>query len=110
MGSQLIFTETTRGAWHVLSAAGKLDAVTAPESEKIAAAALAAHERLAVDLTGTDYLSSAGLRTFLRLSKQAKKSGKAFALCGAAGMVREVLEASGMDMLLAMYGSADELP
>lgn len=110
MVSKLEFRESEKGAWHILAAIGRMDTLTAPEGEKAGLAALAAHERLAFDLTGMDYISSAGLRTLLRLAKQAKKEGKTFALFGAAGMVKEVLEDSGMDMLLALYDSAEDLP
>lgn len=110
MASTLEFHESGKGAWHILSAVGRMDTVTAPEGEKAGLAALSSHEKLAFDLTGLDYLSSAGLRTLLRLAKQAKKDGKAFVLSGAAGMVKDVLEDSGMDMLLKLYESADDLP
>ena len=110
MSTTLTLHENTQGAWHVLCAVGRLDTLTAPEGEKTALAALAAHEKLALDLTGLDYLSSAGLRTLLRLAKQAKKDGKQFAITGAAGIVKEVLENSGLDMLLTMYDALSELP
>ena len=110
MASILEFHESGKGAWHILSAVGRMDTLTAPEGEKAGLAALSAHEKLAFDLTGMDYLSSAGLRTLLRLAKQAKKEGKEFALSGAAGMVKEVLRDSGMDMLLTLYDSVNDLP
>jgi anti-sigma B factor antagonist len=46
----------------------------------------------------------------LCIAKQAKKDGKAFVLSGAAGMVKEVLEAAGMDMLVTFCDSVDDLP
>ena len=109
MSSKLEFRESEKGAWHVLSAIGRLDTVTAPE-EKTGLAALAAHEKLVFDLAPMEYLSSAGLRMLLCVAKQAKKDGKAFALSGAAGMVKEVLEAAGMDMLVTFCDSVDDLP
>lgn len=56
-----------------------------------------------------DYLSSAGLRVLLRLNKLAKKSGKEFTLCGPSGIVKSVLEDSGMDALFTIYASLNEL-
>ena len=110
MSSKLEFRESEKGAWHVLSAIGRLDTMTAPEGEKTGLAALAAHEKLVFDLTAMEYLSSAGLRMLLCVAKQAKKDGKAFVLSGAAGMVKEVLEAAGMDMLVTFCDSVDDLP
>lgn len=110
MSSKLEFRESEKGAWHILSAIGRLDTVTAPEGEKAGLAGLAAHEKLVFDLTALEYLSSAGLRMLLNIAKQAKKGGREFALSGAVGMVKEVLEASGMDLLVTFCDSVDDLP
>ena len=62
-----------------------------------------------IDMVTMDYLSSAGLRVLLRLNKLAKKSGKEFTLCGPSGIVKSVLEDSGMDALFTIYASLNEL-
>ena len=56
-----------------------------------------------------EYVSSAGLRVMLRLNKLAKKLGHDFTVIGAKGMVKSVLEDSGMDVLLNSKESLDEL-
>ena len=61
-------------------------------------------------MSGLEYLSSAGIRILLRLTKQAQAEGKDFALVGATGMVKVVLAESRMDMFAKIYASADELP
>jgi anti-anti-sigma factor len=61
-----------------------------------------------LDMSDMDYLSSAGLRVLLRLNKLAKKNGKAFTLAGPSGIVKSVLEDSGMDALFAVWNSLDE--
>ena len=67
------------------------------------------NEKTVLDMSGMDYLSSAGLRVLLRLNKLAKKSGKEFTLCGPSGIVKSVLEDSGMDALFTIYASLNEL-
>lgn len=69
-----------------------------------------ADEKIAVDMAKTDYISSAGLRVLLRLSKKAKRAKKAFVIFGATGMIKDVFAASGMDMLITVYNSQNDLP
>ncbi len=62
-----------------------------------------------LDMSGMDYLSSAGLRVLLRRNKLAMKSGREFTVAGPTGMGRTVPEISGMDALPKRKGSLDEL-
>jgi len=61
-------------------------------------------------MSATNYISSAGLRVLLRLSKKAKRTKKTFVTFGVTGMVQEVFESSGMDMLITIYNSKKDLP
>lgn len=96
--------------WIVFVIGGRLDRLNAEETGRQGDELLAAHDKLALDLSGLEYISSAGLRILLRLAKGAQAQGKSFVLCGAVGFVREVLEDSNMDVLVDMYGSVDQLP
>ena len=82
----------------------------AQEAGTKAEEAFAATQKMAVDMSGLEYLSSAGIRVLLRLTKLAKAEGKEFALVAPAGMVTIVLAESRMDMFVTIYESADELP
>ena len=84
--------------------------MTAQEAGEKADQVFAAAQKFAVDMSGLEYLSSAGIRILLRLTKQASGEGKEFALVGATGMVKVVLAESRMDMFANIYASADELP
>lgn len=66
-------------------------------------------EKIALDMSATDYISSAGLRVLLRLSKKAKRAKKSFVIFGATGMIKDVFAASGMDMLITIYNAIDDL-
>ncbi|MBQ4404426.1 MAG: STAS domain-containing protein [Selenomonadaceae bacterium] len=110
MSTEIDFKSTNHNDWKVFSIIGRLDTVTAPEAEKAGAAVLQENDKIALDMTAMNYISSAGLRILLRLAKQAKRSKKNFVLFGASGMIKEVLEASGMDMLVKIYETQEDLP
>ena len=99
-----------QGEWTVFGLEGQLDRTTAEETGGSLKEALKGSSRLAVDLSGLEYLSSAGIRIIIRLAKQAKAEGKAFCICGAAGFVKEVVEDANLDLLVDMYPSAEALP
>ena len=95
--------------WAVWTVEGRIDTMTADaayaEGEKI----VQQNEKTVLDMSEMDYLSSAGLRVLLRLNKLAKKSGKKFTISGPSGIVKSVLEDSGMDALFTVYASLSEL-
>jgi anti-anti-sigma factor len=87
----------TSGATTVVAVTGKLDTVTAPAFEKrihelIGAGAI----RLVLDLSGIDYISSAGLRGLLVMSKLLDGKQGRVCLVGVKGNVRSVFEMSGL--------------
>lgn len=87
---------STSGAATVVAVTGKLDTVTAPAFESWIRELIGGGSvRLVLDLSGIDYISSAGLRGLLVMSKLLKeKQGKA-CLVGVKGTVRSVFEMSG---------------
>ena len=103
-------TETAgANGWTVWSVNGRIDMVTAEKAYATGEDIVNRNEKTVLDMSGMDYLSSAGLRVLLRLNKLAKKSGKEFTLCGPSGIVKSVLEDSGMDALFTIYASLNEL-
>lgn len=61
--------------------------------------------RLVVDLEAVDYVSSAGLREFVSALKRAREDDGDLRLASPTQRVREVLELSGLDSVLAVYES-----
>lgn len=111
MGDNTIGLRTSeKNGWTLLCVEGRLDRLTAQDAGEKADKVFAATQKLAVDMSGLEYLSSAGIRVLLRLTKQAQAEGKAFALVAPSGMVKVVLAESRMDMFAEIYASADELP
>ena len=106
----IAFQTSEKNGWTLWSVKGRLDRLTAQEAGEKADNIFSAAQKLAVDMSGLEYLSSAGIRVLLKLTKQAKAEGKEFALVAPAGMVKVVLAESRMDMFVTIYESADELP
>ncbi len=100
-------TESTAGSVKVAALKGRLDTATAPAAEAKLLALLEGGAKLVADMTEVHYVSSAGLRVLLKAAKQAKSAGGAFALAGPQAPVREVLEISGFDKILAIHPTRD---
>ena len=81
---------------------GKLTVQTAPELEAAIGAVSAEACDLAVDLTGVDYVSSAGLRVFVAAEKLAMGRGGTFRLLHPHDDVMEVLEMTGLSEVLTV--------
>ncbi|OZI63393.1 STAS domain-containing protein [Bordetella genomosp. 11] len=61
--------------------------------------------KLVLDLSGLDYISSAGLRVMLLVAKRLKQQAGALALCGIQPHVREVFDISGFLAILTVVES-----
>ncbi len=94
------------GAFTLVIPTGRLDfGASAPfqaELEKALGNAGKAPAGMIIDCGELDYVSSAGLRVFLLVSRSAKRAGVAVALCNLKPAVREVFDVSGFSQLLAV--------
>ncbi len=64
--------------------------------------------KVVVDFSELDYISSAGLRVLLTTAKKVKAAGGALTLCGVHDNVKEVLDVSGFASIFGMHGSVNE--
>jgi len=89
---------------------GRLDAGTAAQAEEAVRAFLRQSDRgkLIIDLSGLDYISSAGLRVLIVAGKGVLQRGGRLALCGVRGNVREVLTVTGLGMLFDIAENRDQ--
>ena len=95
--------------WVIWSVIGKLDVNTSRDAGKIGAEVLTRGNKIILDMRRITYLSSAGIRTILRLAQQSENEDKTFAVCTPQERVMEVLELSGMAELLDIYDTVDEV-
>ncbi len=92
----------------VLAIKGRLDAVTAPSfGEKIAQLINGGETKFVLDLEGLEYVSSAGLREFLKVAKELKKIKGKLALCAMKDYVREIFDMSGFASLIPILDTAE---
>ena len=83
---------------------GRVDSTNA--SELGAALDRAADEgrtSMVLDLSGVDYMSSAGLRQMVRVLKRVKRGGGDLRIANPSERVKEVLELAGLDTIFEIY-------
>lgn len=88
----------------VIDIAGKLDTQTAGTAlEGLQEHLAASPGDMLINLSALEFVSSSGLRVILRVAKQVRGQGDKLKVCGATGVVKEVLEISGFDSLLDLH-------
>lgn len=93
----------------IVSVSGRLDAVTSPDFEKEMEGCLADGETvLVVDLPGLEYISSAGLRSILAITKKLKARNGKIILSSLQDMVKEVFEISGFSKILPIFPTKED--
>lgn len=93
----------------VLRATGRLDGNSAPGFERTLLDRLDGHPaRVVLDLSGIEYVSSAGLRAILLAVKRGKSIGCGVAVCGLREHIREVFELSGFHHVVALHATLEE--
>jgi anti-anti-sigma factor len=93
----------------VVTVSGRMDAVTAPEFEKSIAAFIAQGEKaFVINLSGLEYISSAGLRSILASAKRLKEQNGKIIFSGLQGHVKEVFAISGFQGIFKIYDSDAE--
>ncbi|UOM32904.1 STAS domain-containing protein [Acuticoccus sp. I52.16.1] len=107
--SELVVELETTGEVVVFICNGRVDSNTAKtlQSTVIGKIQDGAH-RVVMDLTHTNYISSAGLRVILMAGKQIKAASGNFVLCGMQPSVREVFEVTGFLRLFEVSDTRDE--
>jgi anti-anti-sigma factor len=96
----------------VLYPVGRIDHATA-DGLKAAltpylASCAAGRDRLVLDLSGVEYISSVGLRVLMLASKQVKAQGGSLAVCGLGPVVREIFEISRFNLVLDVFPALRE--
>lgn len=93
----------------VITPQGRLDAAGAqPMEDQLKQHIDAGEVRLLVNLEGTRYISSNGLRALLAAQKQAKVRGGALKLCCLNPRLVEIFEMSGFDKVFEIFASREQ--
>jgi anti-anti-sigma factor len=92
----------------IVSIAGRMDAVTTGEIESALMGLVEKGEtRLLFDLGALEYVSSAGLRTFLVTAKRLKAQGGEMAFANLGGHVKDVFDMSGFCTMFKVFDSTE---
>jgi anti-sigma B factor antagonist len=93
----------------ILALSGKLDATTAKRFEdRILGVINSGTQRLVVDLSQLDYVSSSGLRVLILAAKRLQTVDGKIVLCSMKDHVRQVFDLAGFSSMLSIYASRDE--
>jgi anti-sigma B factor antagonist len=92
----------------VVDISGSLDRHTSGAASDEMGKVIGTTDKMLLNLENLEFLSSAGLRVFLRTAKQQKGSGGAIKVCNATGVVKEVMEISGFGSLLDLHDSESD--
>jgi anti-anti-sigma factor len=93
-----------------LSAKGRIDALSSPEIQAVLMTLIMDGARtVLIDLSGVNYISSAGLRFFISIQKQMQKVGGEILLTGLLPQVLDIFKMSGFDRFLTIISGMDEI-
>jgi len=93
---------------NIVSIAGSIDALTADQITGCIDERINSGEKhLLLDLSGVEFMSSAGLRVILGALKALRKQGGNLDIAGAQAGVERVLKMSGFSRILKIYDNVD---
>lgn len=101
--------EKIQGDIKVFSLSGSLDSNTSPGlEERIMGVIENGANKIVVDFSDLDYISSAGLRVLNKATKKLKKSEGKMILCSMQDYIREVFEIAGFDYFIPIVNTMDD--
>ncbi|TVM17629.1 anti-anti-sigma factor [Oceanidesulfovibrio indonesiensis] len=93
----------------VLRVQGRMDNKTSSEfAEKVERFVGAGEKLIVVDMSGLDYISSAGLRALLNAGMHLRSVEGGLSICCLTGMVKDVLEVAGFGQMFPVHETLGE--
>jgi len=103
-GQPANWSEQDIGGAVLLSASGRIDLSNAESFKDALSGALSkAKSALILDLSGVDYISSAGLRALMIAFKAGKADGKAFGIASLQPLLLEIFTISRFNLVFPMF-------
>lgn len=100
----MLVTKDEKNNVLILRCEGRLDATTSIQLENILNEAIEnKHINLLVDFGGIEYLSSAGMRVLLSMTKRLKGMNGSFKLFSIHDDVMEIIRLAGFETILQIY-------
>lgn len=98
-----------KGDVTVVRLEGRLDAASSPQIEKQLQAIIdAGHFKVVLNFERVEYLSSAGMRLMLSISKRLKNLAGKLIACNMSEEVLEVIKMAGFHQVIEIYPSEEE--
>ena len=102
--------QSKKGEADLVALAGRLDVNTAPELDECLRRLVDQGARCVIlDFSRLEYMGSAGLRSILALGRMLQALQGKLVLCGASGIVKNVLVMSGFSGMFALVDSLDQV-
>jgi len=99
--------EDRMGDATMLRVVGRVDSSVAKQLETKVADVISRDGAIIVDLKDMNYVSSAGLRSFIMLAKHAHAKNQTISLCAMRDEVTEIFEISGLLELFAVHDTVE---
>jgi anti-sigma B factor antagonist len=100
------------GDTRVLALAGRIDNGTSEAFKvrigELAAACSANGDRVVLEFSGVDYISSVGLRVLMLAARQSREQGGVIVVAALQPVVREIFDISRFSMVFECFGSVRE--
>lgn len=97
------------GSYRVISVAGDIDILTAPDFVEVAVADVeAGHVNVVVDLSGTTFVDSSGLSAFVLVHKTVTKNGGTLDVVRVVDRVHRLFSMAGLDQVIALHPTLDD--
>ena len=96
------------GAYGLITITGRVDATNAPELDsQLDEILIQTNLAVIVDLSGVEYMSSAGLRSILKLAKQCQGKKLFLGCCSLQPNVAEVFRISGFSTIIKLFDNLE---
>jgi anti-sigma B factor antagonist len=92
----------------VVEVSGDIDSKTAPEFERNAKLATEQSQKIAIDLTNVEFMSSAGLRVLLMVYRNIKGQNGKVVLVGVSEDIQDVMSTTGFINFFTIVEKQDE--
>lgn len=88
---------------------GILDTATSPKAQDIINGYLdEGHKNLIINLAGTEYMSSSGLRVLLATAKRLWAADGKFKICQPNKVIKDILDTSGFSVIMDVLDSEEQ--
>lgn len=96
--------------WHCIAVSGEIDLATVPELESAIDEVFTANSHpLVVDLNGSTFMDSTGLKALVMANRRFDEKGRAFAIAVSGGPVSRLIDLSGVASSMSVVGTIDDL-